>query len=86
MARRRTVSPITTCPAYGSTAEYGSDQYHERPLEVVSASLSDDRKTITLRIPEIEPTWCMEIKYWLKAADGKDVEGLIQNTIHHLAD
>ena len=68
------------------TAEYGSDQYHERPLEVVSASLSDDRKTITLRIPEIEPTWCMEIKYWLKAADGKDVEGLIQNTIHHLAD
>jgi len=68
------------------TANYGSDHYNEKPLAIHGAALSADGKTLTLDIPEIRPTWCMEIKYALRSADGKPVAGVIHNTIHELAD
>jgi hypothetical protein len=68
------------------TANYGSDHYNERPLEVKAAALSEDGRTIHLDIPDIRPTWCMEIKYSLRSADVKPVNGTIHNTIHRLAD
>jgi len=68
------------------TANYGSDHYNERPLRITSASLSDDGRTVSLTVPEIQPTWGMEIKYWLKGSRGEPCEGTIHNTIHHLSD
>ena len=66
------------------TAEYGSEHYDETSLSTTGASLSADGKRVFLAIPDIEPTWCMEIKYSVSGADGAAVEGRIHNTIHAL--
>ncbi len=66
------------------TKGYGSKHYDERPLKVARATVSDDGKSVFLSIPEIDTTWCMEIKIQVKDADGKDVERVIHNTIHQL--
>jgi putative heme-binding domain-containing protein len=66
--------------------QYGSKHYDERPLAVRGARLSDDGRTVSLDMPEIQPTWCMEIKYSLKGAGGQSVDGVIHNTIHQLGD
>lgn len=66
--------------------KYGSKHYNEQTLQVSKAELQSDKKTIFLTIPEIQPTWVMEIKYQLKDADGKSWEGLVQNTIHQLGE
>ncbi len=68
------------------TAKYGSDHYDEKPLAVAAATLDDDRRTVRLELPELEPTWSMEIKYTIQAADGTPVLGTVHNTIHALGD
>ena len=68
------------------TKNYGSDHYNERRLKVEKSKLSADGKTIRLTIPEIQPTWGMEIQYSLRSIDGRPVKGVIHNTIHRLAD
>src|SRR5262249_40235655 len=49
------------------SANYGSDHYNEKPLRIAGASLLNDGRSVFLDIPEIKPTWCMEIKYTLKS-------------------
>ena len=66
------------------TKSYGSKHYNERPWKVVSARLAKDGRTVHLEIPEIAPTWCMEIQYALQSDAGKPVRGKIHNTIHKL--
>ncbi len=68
------------------TEKYGSEHYDEEPLVVKGVSLSDDGRIVALDIPEIRPTWCMEIRYFLRGADGSPVNGTIHNTIHHLSE
>ena len=68
------------------SAGYGSEHYDEKPLQVTTASLSEDGKTVTLTIPDIKPTWSMEVKYTLKGATGQEFEGTIHNTIHSLGE
>ena len=68
------------------TANYGSKHFDEAPLLVKSASLSEDGKTLIISSDHLKPTWCMEIKYSLKAADGHPVDGTIHNTIHELGE
>ena len=68
------------------TKEYGSAHYNERALKVSSAELSEDGKTVFLAIPDIQPTWGMEIVYSLKSREGERVTGKIHNTIHQLGD
>jgi hypothetical protein len=63
------------------TANYGSEHYEERPLEVSGLELSDDGRTLTV-LADIEPTWCMEIRYSLQIADGEEINGVINNTVH----
>ena len=46
--------------------------------------LSSKETELMLQIDQIKPTWCMEIKYWLKGAGGETVNGTIHNTIHRL--
>ncbi len=84
--------PSATEPAHYSvktwslkrTANYGSDHYGEKPLKVQSASISGDGRSVTLEIPKLAPTWCMEIKYGVKSVRGTAVDGVIHNTVHRL--
>jgi hypothetical protein len=66
------------------TAGYGSEHYNERALEVESAKLQTGGRRIFLEIPEISPTWSMEIRYQLKSKAGRNIEGKIHNTIYRL--
>jgi hypothetical protein len=66
--------------------KYGSKHYNEQILEVTNAVLSKDKKSIILTIPNIKPTWVMEIDFHLKSEKGEKVDGLIQNTIHQLGE
>lgn len=63
---------------------YGSEHYNEQVLKVTKADVSSDGRTVLLTIPDIQPTWVMEISFTLKGADGSEVKGVIQNTIHKL--
>jgi hypothetical protein len=64
--------------------KYGSKHYNEQKLAVTKAVLGKDKKSILLTIPQIKPTWGMEIQYRIKDDNGKEIDGLIQNTIHLL--
>ncbi len=66
------------------TKNYGSKHVDEKPLAVAKATVSGDGKTVRLDLPDLAPTWCMEVKYRLKGTDGRAVSGTIHNTIHTL--
>lgn len=68
------------------TANYGSDRYDERSLRIDSVELSADGRSVTLVLPEIRPTWCMEISWKLRGIDGDIFLGTLQNTVHRLSD
>lgn len=65
---------------------YGSKHYNVKTLKVEKVEVSEDGKSVFLVIPDIRPTWVMEISYQLKGKDGAMVPGLIQNTIYQLGD
>ena len=67
------------------SARYGSDRYDEKSLRVASATLSADHRSVTLEIPDIRPTWCMQVSYKLNSVSGKTFTGTIQNTVHRLS-
>jgi hypothetical protein len=68
------------------TANYGSEHYNERRLDVRRVSLAEDRQTVLVECADLQPTWCMELRYNLRGADGTPVEGVIHNTVHQLRD
>ena len=63
---------------------YGSNHIDEKPLTVTKATVGDDGKTVRLELPDLAPTWGMEIQYRLKGTDGRSITGTIHNTIHAL--
>ncbi|MEZ6141655.1 MAG: DUF6797 domain-containing protein [Zavarzinella sp.] len=65
-------------------ANYGSKHINERKLEISSVDVSPDGCSITLKLPKLEPTWGMEIKYSLKTASGQSVRNSIHSSIYHL--
>ena len=68
------------------TADYGSKHFDEKLLTVRGATLSQDSKTLTLDVVDLRPTWCMEISFSLRSANGTPIQGSLHNTIHELAD
>jgi hypothetical protein len=66
------------------SAQYGSKHIDEHPLTVSAAILGPDGKTVRLTLPDLTPTWGMEVKYRLKGADGRAVSGTVHNTVHAL--
>ncbi len=68
------------------TKSYGSKHYNEQKLDVTAASLDADGRTLKLQVAGIKPTWCMEVLYSLKDADGRPFTGVMHNTIHQLQD
>jgi glucose/arabinose dehydrogenase len=77
---------------YKWSSAYGSAEYSvENPtkkgkdtVDVKSAKLSADGKTVFLEMPDIKPVMQMSITYTLKGADGRKVEGVVYNTINRL--
>jgi hypothetical protein len=66
------------------TEKYGSDHYDEQSLNVQLAELSQDGKTVRLKVDSLQPTWGMAIDFDFRAANGQPVTGVIHNTIHGL--
>ncbi|MCA9084083.1 MAG: c-type cytochrome [Planctomycetaceae bacterium] len=66
------------------SANYGSNHYDEHPITVTSATLSADGRMLNLTIPDLAPTWCMEIRCRITTTDGTEVERVIHNTIHKI--
>ena len=68
------------------TVNYGSEHVDEHATPIQSARLSNDGRTVLLEMPEIRPTWCMEVTYAIRAASGEAVDGAIDNTIHQFSE
>ncbi len=51
-------------------------------MDVESASVSEDGKTVFLKIPDLKPVMQMMIEYNLEAADGAEVEHELYATIN----
>lgn len=63
---------------------YGSPHVNEKPLTVTGAKLSVDRRTITLTIPDLRPTRGLELWYSVRAADGREIDGLLHGSVNRL--
>ena len=68
------------------TKQYGSKHFNERTLKVASAQLLPDMKTVRLQIPDVAPTWGMEIVCRLQSKNGNEFRRVIHNTIHQLGE
>ena len=60
------------------TRNYGSKHYDTKNLEILGYKVSED--WLELEVPEIEPTWCMEIS--CKFENG--ISRVIHNSIHNI--
>jgi hypothetical protein len=72
--------------SYGSPEHSVSDakvRKHDK-VEVKSARLAKDKKTVLLEIAGFQPANQMKIKMSLKAADGTAINQEIYNTVHKL--
>lgn len=65
---------------------YGSAHLNERPLRVTAAQLSNDRRTLTLTVPDLRPTRGLELWYSVRATDGAEVDGLLHGSVRRLAE
>lgn len=87
--RRRAADPehyAVKAWALKRSENYGSDHIGEHALTVRAASVSDDGRTVSLEIPDLQPAWGMEIKYALHSSTGAAVDGVIHHTVHKLSD
>ena len=74
---------------YRWTQNYGSKEYSvaepQKPghddVEIASATLSAEGRTVTLKIPSLQPVMQMKIQVNLKTADGQPLKHTIHNTI-----
>lgn len=79
---------------YKWTSNYGSRQFKvsdpkkegQDDMEVESARLSPDGKTVTLRFDDLKPVMQMRIQCNLKAADGTPVRSVVHHTINVVGD
>ena len=63
------------------SAKYGSPHLNEQPLRVTAASVSEDRRTLTLTVPGLRPTRGLELWYTVRRADGRPVDGLLHGSV-----
>lgn len=68
------------------TARYGGKHQNERLLEIDSARVRSDGRSVTLSVPGLEPTWFYELLMEFNAPDGTPVEHSLHGTIHELSD
>jgi hypothetical protein len=80
---------VATEPGKDGKLQFSKLQMSERkhdPLTVKSATVSADRRSVFLEIPDLRPAMQMQLKYELKSADGAELRGQVINTIHALAE
>ena len=88
---------LSTLTAAETPTELGKDgaqqftnaqlgQKKHDPLTVKSATLSADKKSVLLEIPDIKPVMQMQIRFTVKSADGTELRSEIINTIHALGE
>ena len=53
-------------------------------MEVRSAKLSADGRSVFLELDGLAPVMQMHLRYRLRSSDGKDVRGDIYHTVHKL--
>ena len=63
---------------------YGSERLNTQELRVDGVTLSADGRTALIQIPDLAPTWIVEIAYDLKAAGGAAFDGVVQGTVYAL--
>ena len=68
------------------SANYGSEHYDVHALEITAARVNEDRRTVTLTIPAIEPTMSYQLTMTLRAPDGAPIERSLHGTIHRLSE
>jgi len=71
---------------YGSkefSAIHGNVEGHD-PVDIKSARLSDDGRSVFLEIPALKPVMQLRLRYSLRSADGAPVKGEYDGTIHRL--
>lgn len=66
------------------SANYGSEHHREHRLTVERAEVSADGRTVNLHVPDLAPTWGMEIACRLTGEDGSQQERVIHNSIFRL--
>jgi hypothetical protein len=66
------------------TEKYGSQHFNEREWKPTKAILSDDKKSVTLSVPDLAPTWGMSIEMKLRGENGEDFSREIHNSIFDL--
>ena len=79
-----TAGRATTAPSTSGAADSKKQfvKHKEEEVEVQSAAVSPDGKTVTLKIDHLRPVMQMHIEYRLKAADGAKLQSSIWNTIN----
>ncbi len=78
---------------YRWTEAYGSPDYKlsdpnqkgRDPVEIKSAKVAPDGRSVFLEIPDLKPVDQMRIKMNIKSADGKDLPGELVHTINAVA-
>ena len=68
------------------SANYGSPHVDEHELVVESVSVTEDGRRVTLKVSQLAPTWCMEVKARWIDSQGNSIERVIHNSIHKLED
>ncbi len=79
---------------YKWAVDYGSPHFSvaqpgkrgEDKLEIKTATLSADRRSVVLEIDDMKPVMQMKIGYTLKAADGTPIKGAVYPTVHALGE
>ena len=66
------------------SSKYGSERFNTQTLKVSEVSMSADKKSVKLMVPEIKPTDVMTLSYNIEDAKGNALKGKLQSTIHHL--
>jgi mono/diheme cytochrome c family protein len=75
---------------YHWTINYGSPDFKLNGQEgrdiwtVNSAALSEDKKRVFLKIPEVQPVMQVHVTFNLKAANGGELQNFVHGTIHKL--
>lgn len=64
--------------------KYGSKRYNIQTLPISKVQLSNEGKTVKLFLEGIKPVDIMTIDYKVRDAKGREFNGTVQNTVHHL--
>ncbi|RTE53909.1 hypothetical protein EHW67_08205 [Arenibacter aquaticus] len=64
--------------------KYGSKRYNVKTLDISQLRIAENGKKLKLVLPDIAPVDVMKITYKVTDIHGNELQGKVQNTIHHL--